>query len=197
MAAKTCIYADPKKPGGGPRLYLSSNQGWDEDPQKAVEYSSLSSASQIHQVPIGYGQSQTILAEVIKVHPAIWLVENFVSKLRELVSPASTVSYVQPEDPRSYWRIDVTSPPEKRSLVVEYRYWQGFGLKGVPERHHGEDAVLWAYKHVEPHACDCECHGPSAGFYHCFGPVCCDEADTPRTNAEKAARQGTETGSPV
>jgi hypothetical protein len=107
------------------------------------------------------------------------------------VSPTSIVSYIQPEDPRSYWLIDVTSPPEKRSFAIIYRHWQGFGLKGTEKRLHGDDAVLWAYKQTEPHACNCACHGPSAGFYHSFSPECCDEVNLPRTNSDKDARQGT------
>lgn len=33
---------------------------------------------------------------------------------------------------------------------------------------------------ADPDPCTCECHGPVAGFYHCFGPPCCSEPDVPR-----------------
>jgi hypothetical protein len=184
MAARTCLYTDPKKSGDGPRLYLTSFHGWDPDPQKAVEYMSLSTASRNHQVPLGYQPSQTVLAETIKVHPAIRAVHDFVNNVREMAPQSIVTIKPPPTDPKGPWKVQIDSPPEKRSLTVDYRYWKGFGPKGLS----GDEAVLWAIKQVEPIECRCDCHGPVAGFYHCFGAVCCEELDVPRTNADREAR---------
>jgi hypothetical protein len=197
MAAPTCLYTDPKNPEGGPRLYLSFSRGWVEDPQQAGEYSSLSTARS-HQVPIGYLPSQPVLAEVIKVHPAVLHMRALVSKVQELF-PAATVTPHPPlHHPRFSWFLDVLMPPDKRSFVIEYRpgdghYLMVFGTVGTKMSSStpfvSEDQVLLqAIDRSEPLTCACDCHGPSDGFFHCWDGVCCNEPNLPRSNVDRAAR---------
>lgn len=200
MAAPTCLYTDPKKAGDGPRLYLSFTQGWVEDPQQAGEYFSLSTTPRVHQVPIGYQPSQTILAEVIKVHPAILKMRGMVLKLQELF-PEAVVMPVPPKPGffQHPWFLDVVMPLERRSFTVEYRHQhhqyhlEVFGRVGVKTSSDrfivsDDEMLLRAITLSEPITCACDCHGRSSGFFHCFGPPCCDEPDVPRTNADRAAR---------
>lgn len=199
MAAPTCLYTDPKKEGDGPRLYLSSNQGWTEDPQRAIEFFSLSTAPRVHQVPIGYQPSQTILAEVIKVHPAVRKMREMVPKLRELFPAAIVMSLPPKTNIQLPWFIDVVMPADKRSFTVEYRYQhhqyhlEPFGQIGVKTTSNrfltsDDEMLLQAITVSEPIACRCECHGPVDGFFHSWSGDCCQETSIPRTNADRLAR---------
>lgn len=68
MAARTCIYTDPKKPGDGPRLWMGHYHAWEEDVLKAFEAPSLSYAQGVinSAVPIGYKPAEVMLASVAK-----------------------------------------------------------------------------------------------------------------------------------
>ncbi len=193
MAARTCIYSDPKKEGEGPRLYLSAN-GWIENPQHAIEYFSLSTANRPHQVPIGYQQSQSVLAEAIKVHPAILETRALEKELQELFVQG-VITIFPPKENHLSWFLNVKLPPEKRSLVIEYRDRRGYGIQALDGMTNPvglvlkrQELLLRAIALAEPIICTCECHGPMLGFHHCFGPVCCPEPDASRSNAVKTER---------
>jgi hypothetical protein len=200
MAARTCLYSDPKNPEDGPRLYLSNLHGWVEDPQQAVEFVSLSAANRPHQVPVGYQPSQSILAEVVKVHPAILRARVLVPKLQGLFPDAVVTSVPPKQGLQQPWFFDVKMPPNKRSFVIEYRYQHHgyhikvFGEVGVKASKEQDFIVsdelmlLQAITLSEPIDCNCVCHGPIPVITHCFGDVCCPEMNVPRTNADKEAR---------